>query len=58
LFIEITYRLEGGLSFISHNRQRILMKKLPIRGAISKAINLIAGRLLFSRAYFPFRFIT
>jgi hypothetical protein len=33
-------------------------EKPPIEGAISKAINLIADRLLFSRAYFLFRFIT
>jgi hypothetical protein len=34
-----------------------ITKKLPIGGAISKAINLIAGRILFSRAYFLFRFM-
>jgi len=33
-------------------------EKLPVEGAISKAINPIAGRLLSSRAYFLFRFIS
>ena len=33
-------------------------EKLPVEGAISKAMNPIAGRLLSSRAYFLFRFIS
>jgi hypothetical protein len=56
-FFKILCISKKALSFISDKRQWIITKKLPKQGALSKAINLIAGEVLSSRAHFLFRFM-